>query len=322
MPRPESIRLTAYAAVAAFVLAAIGGNVHAQPGNPAITWTAAALEPAPAEDTDDQGLAAARKRGETRANTDIASGAFEILYHGKPWPAGKALVDEQSKLPVRVVAGSNVTTEFAAETEAYNAAMRQGAKERQAREQATRTYRESPKGPKRSAAAKFLYALIKPGMTTAEVILRLGTPDGAKAGQLSRFFDYSVGDNQEIEVEFDPGTQKVILKREVGLGIDPPPSPRIAIPMKLRPFVTDYAAADATLRAGFVPYKPELVWGEPLDVTLTVQNLGPKDFEFMFGGDYRGLGRHNRIKVEVTDAMGKLLPDPRRRSVLRRPFKP
>ena len=45
------------------------------------------------------------------------------------------------------------------------------------------------------------------------------------------------------------------------------------------------------------------MWGEPLEVTLKAENLGPGDFNFMFGSD-------NHVKVEVTDAAGKLLPDP------------
>jgi len=45
-------------------------------------------------------------------------------------------------------------------------------------------------------------------------------------------------------------------------------------------------------------------------LTLVVTNIGEKDFEFSFGGDNRGTGRHDRIKVTVTDREGDELPDP------------
>ncbi len=64
------------------------------------------------------------------------------------------------------------------------------------------------------------------------------------------------------------------------------------------------------LRAGFTPYKPQIVWREPMTVTMTVANIGNADFRFMFGGDYRGTGRHDRVKIVVTDADGNELPDP------------
>ena len=83
-----------------------------------------------------------------------------------------------------------------------------------------------------------------------------------------------------------------------------------AIPSKLRPYLKDYQAPGTRIRAGFVPDKPQLVWGEPLQVTFTVENLGPKDFDFMFGGDYRGTGRHDRFKITIRDAAGRVLLDP------------
>jgi hypothetical protein len=164
-------------------------------------------------------------------------------------------------------------------------------------------------GSNRVKEAKILYPLIKLGMTTSEVVNILGVPDRNKGGQ-ARFFDYSIAKGQEIEIEFDSPSGKVVRKHEVGLGLDPPPSAPPPIPENLLPYVKDYTAPETTLRAGFIPYKARLVWGEPLEVTFTVDDLGPKDFEFMFGGDYRSTGRHNRFKIEVTDAAGKLLPDP------------
>ena len=63
-------------------------------------------------------------KGITRAKADIAQGNKQILYYGKPWSQGKPLVDEESGLPVKIVAGCCVTEEFVQETNAYNDTMR------------------------------------------------------------------------------------------------------------------------------------------------------------------------------------------------------
>jgi HEAT repeat protein len=90
-----------------------------------------------------------------------------------------------------------------------------------------------------------------------------------------------------------------------------PPSESIS--GDLRPYLRYYGAAGTGLRAGFVPAKAVLVKGELLEVTFTVENTGRDQFQFYFGGDSRGKGRHDRFKIDVTDADGKSLPDPRAR---------
>jgi hypothetical protein len=75
-------------------------------------------------------LAEARQKGEARAKADMAKGTMQILYYGKPWSVGKPLVDDQSGLPVIIVEGCCVMPDFVAEAQAYNAAMRQRAKEK------------------------------------------------------------------------------------------------------------------------------------------------------------------------------------------------
>jgi hypothetical protein len=82
------------------------------------------------------------------------------------------------------------------------------------------------------------------------------------------------------------------------------------IPKDKKPYLRDYVAPAANVRAGFFPYKAQLVWGEPFQVTFWVQNLGTNEFKFEFGGDYRGTGRHERFKITMTDAKGHELPDP------------
>jgi hypothetical protein len=72
----------------------------------------------------------------------------------------------------------------------------------------------------------------------------------------------------------------------------------------------DYDAPTAKVRAGFIPCKAEVVLGQPLQATFSVQNLGPTNFEFWFGGDYRETGRHDRFKIAVTNENGEALPDP------------
>jgi len=59
-----------------------------------------------------------------------------------------------------------------------------------------------------------------------------------------------------------------------------------------------------------VPEKSELVWGEPAQAAFTVVNVGPTNFGFSFGGDYRGTGRHNRFKISITNSNGEALADP------------
>lgn len=75
-------------------------------------------------------------------------------------------------------------------------------------------------------------------------------------------------------------------------------------------FLNNYISPKASVCAGFVPAKTNLVLGEPLLTTFTVQNIGATNFEFWFGGDYRGTGRHDRYKITATNENGVALPDP------------
>ena len=56
---------------------------------------------------------------------------MKILYYGKPWSHGKPLVDEESGLPIEIVAGCCARPEFVEETGAYNKTMRQEIKKKQ-----------------------------------------------------------------------------------------------------------------------------------------------------------------------------------------------
>jgi hypothetical protein len=58
------------------------------------------------------------------AAKDIKAGTLRILYFGKPWSAGKPLVDDGTGYRVQVLAGCVVTEPFVAEVEAYNSAVR------------------------------------------------------------------------------------------------------------------------------------------------------------------------------------------------------
>src|SRR3954451_20645586 len=66
-------------------------------------------------------------------------------------------------------------------------------------EQAKATFRSREKGPQRVAAAKLLYAQVKIGMEGSAVATLLGGPDSSKGGRPNLFWDYSVGERQEIE---------------------------------------------------------------------------------------------------------------------------
>jgi hypothetical protein len=165
----------------------------------------------------------------------------------------------------------------------------------------------------RTEAAKVLYPLITPGITQSEVRNLLGSPDRFSGREDGRFLNYVISPDKRIEIEFDRDRRKVAHKFEIGLGIDPPTP---AIPAKLKAYLADYKfdakeESDRTvLRAGFTPYKPQIVWREPMTATMTAANIGDADFRFMFGGDYRGTGRHDRVKIVVTDVDGNELPDP------------
>jgi hypothetical protein len=66
-------------------------------------------------------------KGIHRANEDIKNGKMQILYYGKPWSARKPLIDDETGLPVIIVEGCVVTTDFVEETDAYNTIMRAAA---------------------------------------------------------------------------------------------------------------------------------------------------------------------------------------------------
>jgi len=83
-----------------------------------------AIEPA-AEST--QPTTSPAEAGRLKAAADIRAGKARILYYGKPM--GGPLVDDASGPPVEIAAGCGVTADFVAQTDAYNAAMRQWAKE-------------------------------------------------------------------------------------------------------------------------------------------------------------------------------------------------
>jgi hypothetical protein len=94
----------------------------------AASWLAAEDSPirSPQVSANDspKAVAAAKERGATTATKDIKAGKFRILYFGKPWSAGKPLVDDATGYRVQIVGGCDVTKEFVAEVEAYNRAMR------------------------------------------------------------------------------------------------------------------------------------------------------------------------------------------------------
>lgn len=69
------------------------------------------------------------EKGRDRAAADIKAGRLRILYYGLPWSMGKPLIDDESGLAIEIVEGCDVMPEFKAETDAYNASMRQWAKE-------------------------------------------------------------------------------------------------------------------------------------------------------------------------------------------------
>lgn len=69
------------------------------------------------------------EEGRKCALSDIKAANPRILYYGQPWSFGKPLIDDATGLPIRVVAGCVVTSEFSREVDAYNTTVREWAKE-------------------------------------------------------------------------------------------------------------------------------------------------------------------------------------------------
>lgn len=95
-----------------------------------VVWPTLAAEKSPITSSEmstnnsPETIAAAKNRGQETATKDIKAGEFRILYFGKPWSAGKPLVDETTGYRVQIVGGCCVTEAFIAEVAAYNATMR------------------------------------------------------------------------------------------------------------------------------------------------------------------------------------------------------
>ena len=69
-------------------------------------------------------VAAAKAQGAETAAQDIKAGVFRILYFGEPYSNDKPLVDDATGFRVQIVAGCVVSSQFVAEADAYNKAMR------------------------------------------------------------------------------------------------------------------------------------------------------------------------------------------------------
>lgn len=104
------------------------GSITAPPVKIEIRPKEAARIKSPPLSTDNSpaAVAAAKARGTTSAQADIAAGKPAIVYYGKPWSQGKPLVDDETGLPVEIAAeaGCEVTACFEAEAAAYNEAIR------------------------------------------------------------------------------------------------------------------------------------------------------------------------------------------------------
>lgn len=60
------------------------------------------------------------ERGVLRAQADLEAGTPKVLYSGKPWSADRALIDNETGLPVEIVSGCVVMKEQIEEWNAYN----------------------------------------------------------------------------------------------------------------------------------------------------------------------------------------------------------
>lgn len=247
----------------------------------------------------------------------ITSAPAEAQAQPRPGEARQPEVDEprQTK-PVAVAADETPSGNEQPEPAILPVMPRPNAAEIEAAKQLFRRSRSDFAA--RTRALKILYPLVRPGMRYDDVPSLFGPYDRIPGRENhARIICYRIGEGQHIEIECDQKREFVVCKRAIGLGLDPPVKPTSLIPDNQRSYLADYKVdakpeSDRTvLRAGFIPHKPEVVWGEPLTLTMTVTNIGDADFEFMFGGDYRGSGRHDRIKILVTDSEGNELVDPK-----------
>lgn len=72
----------------------------------------------------DSNLVSPAELGRKYAQTDLESDFPRILYCGRPWSAGKPLIDDETGYPVTITAGCVVTPEFVQFVDAYNATVR------------------------------------------------------------------------------------------------------------------------------------------------------------------------------------------------------
>jgi hypothetical protein len=74
-------------------------------------------------------------------------------------------------------------------------------------------------------------------------------------------------------------------------------------------YLKTYSALPAKIRVGFIPYKTQVVLGEPLQIMFSVQNLGHTNFEFFYDWNHKGTPGHERLNIIITDSNAKSLPD-------------
>ena len=70
-------------------------------------------------------IATPAKTGRAFAVEDMGSGINRIQYCGKPWSAGKPLIDDETGYPITIIAGCIVTKDFTILVNEYNLAMRE-----------------------------------------------------------------------------------------------------------------------------------------------------------------------------------------------------
>lgn len=75
-------------------------------------------------------------------------------------------------------------------------------------------------------------------------------------------------------------------------------------------YLKTYDTPKAHLRVGFIPYKAQIVFGEPEQLNFSVLNLGPDTVKFYYDWNHRGAPGNRRFRVMMYDSDGRSLPDP------------
>jgi hypothetical protein len=138
------------------------------------------------------------------------------------------------------------------------------------------------------------FAALKPGQSTTQTVYFIGL---GPTDRLNPLRPLPTGPHSLALAQSNPITLQIL-------------PPGVKTPQELTNHLKPINAFGTPILAGFIPNKTTVVSGEPVLVTLVIQNPNKEPFNFAFGGDYRGSNRHDRFKITALDKNNKPLADP------------